>query len=89
MKVASHRKKIERLMALRQRLDPLEDFELWFWAGMTASTHAVNAAFHQAGAGRLLPYRLTINEFRRLAVGSRPVDARPRCEGHPPTVCAR
>ena len=49
MKVASHREKIDKLMALRQRLDPLEDFEMWFWAGMTAGTHAVNAALHQAG----------------------------------------
>jgi hypothetical protein len=52
MKVASHREKIDKLMALRQRLDPLEDFEIWFWAGMTAGTHAVNAALHQAGVTR-------------------------------------
>jgi hypothetical protein len=44
--------KIGKLMALRQRLDPLEDFELWFWAGMTAGTHAVNAALHHAGVTR-------------------------------------
>jgi len=49
MKVASHLEKIAKLQALRARLDPLEDFELWFWAGMTAGTHAVNAALHQAG----------------------------------------
>jgi hypothetical protein len=52
MKVASHKEKIDRLMALRQRLDPLEDFEIWFWTGMTAGTHAVNAALHRAGVTR-------------------------------------
>jgi hypothetical protein len=52
MNVASHKEKIDKLMALRQRLDPLEDFEMWFWAGMTAGTHAVNAALHQAGVTR-------------------------------------
>lgn len=50
MKVVQHMDKIERLEALRARLDPLQDFELWFWAGMTAGTHAVNAALHQTGA---------------------------------------
>jgi hypothetical protein len=40
--------KITKLEALRSRLDPSEDFELWFWAGMTAGTHAVNAALHHA-----------------------------------------
>jgi len=49
MRVTSHVEKIWKLQALRQRLDPLEDFELWFWAGMTAGTHAVNAALHHAG----------------------------------------
>jgi len=49
MKVMCHLEKIAKLQALRARLDPLEDFELWFWAGMTAGTHAVNAALHQAG----------------------------------------
>lgn len=48
MKVMSHKEKIAKLQALRARLDPLEDFGLWFWAGMTAGTHAVNAALHQA-----------------------------------------
>jgi len=48
MKTVSHLEKIARLQALRQRLDPLQDFALWFWAGMTAGTQAVNAALHQA-----------------------------------------
>jgi hypothetical protein len=49
MNVKSHLEKIARLEALRARFDPLDDFELWFWAGMTGGTHAVNAALHHAG----------------------------------------
>jgi hypothetical protein len=49
MKISSHLEKIAKLEALRGRLDPSEDFELWFWAGMTAGTHAVNAGLHHAG----------------------------------------
>lgn len=49
MKIASHRDKIARLNDLRTRLDPLDDFELWFWSTMTAGTNAVNAALHHAG----------------------------------------
>lgn len=48
MNIASHMEKIGRLESLRERFDPIEDFELWFWAGMTAGTHAVNAALHHA-----------------------------------------
>lgn len=48
MKISGHLHKLEKLEALRRRLDPAEDFELWFWAGMTAGTHAVNAALHHA-----------------------------------------
>lgn len=52
MKVASHLEKIRKLEALRARLDPLEDFELWFWSAMNAGTQAVNAALHHAGITR-------------------------------------
>ena len=52
MKIDSHLAKIRGLVAARDRLDPLEDFELWFWAGMHAGTHAVNAALHHAGLTR-------------------------------------
>lgn len=48
MRIADHVEKIARLDGLRGRLDPLLDFELWFWATMTAGTHAVNAALHHA-----------------------------------------
>jgi hypothetical protein len=49
MIIASHLEKIARLNDLRGRLDPIEDFELWFWSTMTAGTNAVNAALHHAG----------------------------------------
>jgi hypothetical protein len=48
MNTSSHLEKIAKLEDLRRRLDPAGDFELWFWAGMTAGTHAVNAALHHA-----------------------------------------
>lgn len=49
MNTGAHVEKIVKLEALRARLDPLDDFEMWFWAGMTAGTHALNAALHHAG----------------------------------------
>lgn len=52
MNTAAHLAKLAKLEALRLRLDPLEDFALWFWAGMNAGTHAVNAALHHAGVTR-------------------------------------
>ena len=35
---------------VRKRLDPTEDFELWFWMSMCGGTHAINAALHHVGA---------------------------------------
>ena len=52
MLIAAHSQKIDRLMQTRARLDPAADFELWFWAGMNAGTHAFNAALHHAGLTR-------------------------------------
>jgi hypothetical protein len=52
MLIADHVRKIEKLRGLRARLDPRADFELWFWASMSAGTHAVNAALHAAGCTR-------------------------------------
>jgi hypothetical protein len=49
MLISSHLDKINRLNDVRRRLDPLADFELWFWSTMVAGTNAVNAALHQAG----------------------------------------
>jgi hypothetical protein len=49
MHVAAHLQKIARFERVRSRLNPEEDFELWFWAAMHAGTHAFNAALHHAG----------------------------------------
>jgi hypothetical protein len=49
MKISGHLDKIRKLNQLRARLEPLEDFELWFWATMLSGTHAVNAALHHCG----------------------------------------
>lgn len=49
MKIASHADKIRRLLALRGRLDPLADFELWYWTSLTAGTNIWNASLHAAG----------------------------------------
>lgn len=49
MQIASHLDKIARLESVMQRLDPLQDFELWFWSAMVSGTNAVNAALHHAG----------------------------------------
>lgn len=49
MKVASHVDKVHRLAQLRSRLDPLRDFELWYWTSLTAGTNMWNATLHLAG----------------------------------------
>ncbi len=49
MEVRFHREKFDRLLRARSKLDSLDDFELWFWIGMTAATHMVNAALHARG----------------------------------------
>lgn len=49
MNIASHADKIGRLLRLRDRLDPLEDFELWYWTSLTAGTNIWNASLHATG----------------------------------------
>ena len=49
MRIASHVEKVGRLVDLRKRLDPIEDFELWYWATLTASTNILNASLHATG----------------------------------------
>ncbi|MFD3561246.1 hypothetical protein ACFWVU_16430 [Streptomyces sp. NPDC058686] len=49
MNIPGHRDKFDRLVALRHRLDPFEDFELWYWTTLTACTNAYNAGAHDAG----------------------------------------
>ncbi|BDD91942.1 hypothetical protein PanNE5_13820 [Pandoraea sp. NE5] len=60
MKVISHLDKIRRMGALRKRLDPLADFELWFWTTLTASTNVFNATLHLMGITRDDPVFSTI-----------------------------
>ena len=49
MKIASHADKVQRLAALRRRLDPFTDFELWYWTTLTAGTNMLNATLHASG----------------------------------------
>ena len=49
MNMAAHAEKIRRLEDLRGRLDPLQDFELWYWTTLTAGTNIWNATLHAAG----------------------------------------
>ena len=49
MRIAAHLAKYARLDALRQRLHPIDDFELWYWMGLSAGTTLINAALHCAG----------------------------------------
>lgn len=49
MRIASHLDKFHRLDSLRARLEPLADFELWYWTTLTAGTNALNAVMHATG----------------------------------------
>ncbi|KRF10389.1 hypothetical protein [Nocardioides sp. Soil796] len=49
MRIASHLDKIDRIAGLREKLDPIEHFELWYWATLTAGTNVYNACLHLAG----------------------------------------
>lgn len=48
MRIASHLDKIERITGLCAKLDPIEHFELWYWATLTAGTNVYNACLHLA-----------------------------------------
>jgi hypothetical protein len=60
MIIPSHLDKLRRLRVLRDRLDPLDDFELWYWTTLTAGTNALNAVLHHAGLTRDDPVFSTI-----------------------------
>ena len=49
MKIKDHLEKAERLGGLRDRLDPVDDYELWYWASLNASMNLFNAALHHLG----------------------------------------
>jgi|SRR5688572_23327717 len=48
MLIAAHLEKFQRLDAMKRRLDPEADRELWIWTAMNAGTHLLNAALHHA-----------------------------------------
>ena len=50
MLIAAHLDKFRRLHAMKRRLDPEADRELWIWTAMNAGTHLLNAALHHARA---------------------------------------
>jgi hypothetical protein len=49
MKIKDHLEKWQRFDSARARFDPVDDFELWFWALSSAGTSLINAALHQQG----------------------------------------
>ena len=50
MNVRDHLRKVERIEATRRKLDPVEDYELWYFATLAAAVSAMNAALHALGA---------------------------------------
>lgn len=49
MLVNEHLDKVVRLEEMRTRLDPVEDYELWYFSGLTLCVNAMNAALHALG----------------------------------------
>ncbi len=49
MLVNEHLEKVARLEEMRARLDPTEDYELWYFSGLTLCVNAMNAALHALG----------------------------------------
>jgi hypothetical protein len=52
MRIDAHIEKYRRFDRLRSRLDPHNDFELWYWMSLNAGTAIINAALHAAGVTR-------------------------------------
>lgn len=50
MYLADHLDKYRRFDSACQRLDPRDDFVLWYWAVSSAGTCLINAALHRLGA---------------------------------------
>ena len=46
MDIASHLEKVERFERARAKLDPITEFEMWYWMSLSGGTSAVNAALH-------------------------------------------
>ncbi|MGE0803280.1 MAG: hypothetical protein AB7G13_04445 [Lautropia sp.] len=58
MDIAAHLEKFRRFESARQRLDPIDDFVLWYWAISSAGAALMNAALHRLG---------TLDENRHFA----------------------
>jgi hypothetical protein len=71
MEVAAHKEKISRLSDLIGRLDPIEDFEIWMWACMSAATNALNAALHHLGVTQ--PFEYYPHQIPGLYVAPEPI----------------
>ncbi|HSV82821.1 MAG TPA: hypothetical protein VLK85_26795 [Ramlibacter sp.] len=52
MHIPAHLRKYRQFEAARHRLDPIQDFELWYWAVSSAGTALLNAALHTLGVLR-------------------------------------
>ena len=49
MFVHGHLEKIERVERQRAKLDPVADYEVWYFASLMNGMHAMNAALHALG----------------------------------------
>jgi hypothetical protein len=52
MKIEAHIDKFKRFDELLARLDPQDDFEIWYWTILNAGTAIINAALHVSGLTR-------------------------------------
>ncbi len=50
MRIEDHLEKAGRIDRLREKLDPLEDYELWYWASLVVAMNLLNAALHRLEA---------------------------------------
>lgn len=50
MLVPEHLEKVDRIEEMRTRLDPADDYELWYFSALTVCVNAMNAALHALGA---------------------------------------
>lgn len=48
MNIASHLEKLKRFEHARGKLNPLTEFEMWYWMSLSGGTSAINAALHAA-----------------------------------------
>ncbi|MBH61414.1 MAG: hypothetical protein CL569_02975 [Alphaproteobacteria bacterium] len=48
MDIASHLEKVKRFERARAKLDPMTEFEMWYWMSLSGGTSAINAALHAA-----------------------------------------